>query len=104
MTDMDMLVATGESNEADWNTVKAVIKGIVATDYGIKGIELVSRVLTSFANYSWTGPAPCIPTVIRSLVADGELIEVEVTLESMPYRVKSIYFPANTQLKVLSTD
>jgi hypothetical protein len=38
-------------------------------------------------------------TIVEKCVSDGEIVELEFTVPSMEYRLKSIYFPKDTLLR-----
>jgi hypothetical protein len=61
---------------------------------GVKGVELVMLILgdTNPSNIS----IEAYHYELANLVKEGEIVEVEYTLPSMDYRVKSIYFPKGT--------
>lgn len=44
--------------------------------------------------------APLIVDTMDNMVSEGKIVEVEYVLPSMPYRSKSLYFPALTELIV----
>jgi len=84
-------------------THKNIILDIVNTYPGIKGVELVTQYINALNEKSLLkedehDSASDTVSVIESLVKEEKLIEVEYVLSTAPYRVKSIYFPANTKI------
>ena len=43
-----------------------------------------------------------LPRLMRELVEDGELVEVEYVLPTMNYRAKSFFLPRNSEVVVIS--
>lgn len=42
-----------------------------------------------------------VSKTIELMVERGDIVEVESVLESMPYRAKSLYYPADTEVSVV---
>ncbi len=77
------------------NQMLEAINRTVNSHQGIKGVDLVIQVMGHIN--------PCMfdqelySRTLEFLVATGEVVELEYTLASMEYRIKSIYFPKGTQ-------
>lgn len=71
---------------------------IVNSNGPIKNVDLALEVTKIFHKEELSG----IFHVLEELVESGEIEEIEYTLASMPYRVKSIYFPKGTTIKIVS--
>jgi len=74
--------------------IKELIINCINEHTGIKGVDLVVDVCSNEVNTEEYENA------LNELVMNGEIIEVEYTLPSMDYRVKSMYFPKETVVVV----
>jgi len=83
----------------DYEHLPETIIRIVNNNQGLKGTELVLKLMSADLNIE----ATTLLKAIDEVVQDGEIIEVEYTLptmNSMNYRVKSMYFPKGTVIKI----
>lgn len=78
--------------------VKELIKRVVNEHQGIKAPELVVLVVQQCAEFPFDHES--YDEALTELIAEGEIVEVEYTLPSMDYRVKSIYLPKDTLVEV----
>jgi len=78
------------------NMVNPTLKEIIleVAEKGVKATELIAESMQAMqtAGIDFTNLMP----TIDELVANGDLIEIEYSLPSMPYRIKSFYFPKGT--------
>lgn len=70
---------------------------IVSNSSGIKATELICEV----HQYSIDFELIDYDKTVQELIASGEIIELEYTLPTLPYQIKSIYFPKGTLLRKL---
>lgn len=80
----------------DYEHLPETIIRIVNNNQGLKGTELVLKLMSADLNIE----ATTLLKAIDEVVQDGEIIEVEYTLPMMNYRVKSMYFPKGTVIKI----
>jgi len=68
----------------------------------IKGVELAAKVAKENALATERAEDSCCEyhNTIETMVDDGEIIEVEYTLPTLDYCIKSLYFPAGTEIEV----
>jgi DNA-binding Lrp family transcriptional regulator len=98
-------------NQTDNGTIYAlafssprdVLKHLVDQTPAIKGVELVTNAM----EYIHKNNVPHqvgddLGTILNDLVAEGELIEVEYTLSTMNYRIKSLYFTKDTVVNLVN--
>lgn len=79
-------------------TLREAILISVNAQPGIKSVELVLRVMELIASHGGTFNAIEYFTLTEIMIASGELVELEYVLASMPYKIKSLYFPKGTSL------
>lgn len=77
-------------------TVKELIVQKINDHQGIKATELVVNIISEFGEIESND----YDNALAELINDKEIIEVEYTLPSMDYRVKSLYFPKETVIVV----
>lgn len=76
---------------------EAILK-IINSGQGIKGVDLVLKVLTElFPSEFKSGQ---VLEELTRMVKEGEIIEIEYTLPDMNYRIRSFYLPKGTKLYV----
>lgn len=90
---------------------RELIRDAMAANPGIKAVQLVSEV-TSEVMKRIKAQAPSLGNdnqegknvvdIINAMVKEGELVEVEYVLPTMVYRVKSVYFPKGTIVRIVS--
>ena len=84
-------------------SIEDIILGLVS-EGPIKGTELAAKVTAAYYSQDWSlNDNPFQEQYIKileSMVKNGLIIEVEYVLESMDYRTKSMYFPANTRITI----
>ena len=72
--------------------IKAMLIKAVYDAQGCKATELVAQInFHGLQNQE-------VPQLIVELVADGELVEVEYVLPTIPYRIKSFLLPQGSQV------
>jgi len=83
-------------------TVEDILIERVTRSQGIKAVELASSFVQDCqeAKLSLEWHDPC--AILEHLVASGKLVEVEYVLPGLPFRTKSFYLPAGTQVNVRS--
>jgi len=74
--------------------IKDIISKVINAHRGIDASELVLEVMRQAAYVSF--PNEEFDNALFELVKDGEIVEVEYTMPSMDYRVKSWYLPKDT--------
>lgn len=86
-----------------YGLLKPLIVGLVSEDPGIKGVNLVVEVTTHvFKSPVYEGiETSDILETIDLMVELGDIVEVEYSLKATPYRLKSLYFPAGTEVAVV---
>jgi len=80
-------------------TTQEAILQVINSHNGIKGTELVMKVLELVhcelylkkENYN---------EILDKLVESGEITEIEYSVPSMNYRIKSFYLPKNAQISI----
>lgn len=80
--------------------IEQAILSTVNSSPGIKGVELVLRVMDLLNGHLNTAH---YFHELERLVLKGQVIELEYILPGMSYRLKSLYFPAGTTLHVKET-
>lgn len=80
--------------------IKTLINNAIQECYGIKATELVSVVLPKCISIA-SLPDIDLIELVGEMVANKEIVELEVILPSCNYRVKSMYFPAGTGISVV---
>jgi len=78
------------------------IKLVVNASGPIKGVDLALKVLQNLHPYEFESRE--FLRILDSLVQHGEILEVEYLLPSMRDRVKSLYFPIGTAVKVITQE
>lgn len=99
MRDLECLTSVDDPHPDDLEAAVSVVKGVVEANYGIKAVDLVVRVLSITKDFHWKASAPHVPKLIDRLVQQGALVELQVILPTSTYKVRSLYFPADTVLK-----
>jgi hypothetical protein len=74
---------------------------MINADGPIKGSELVVRFIKRHVADPNIG-AYDVTILLDALVTNGEIIEIEYTVPTMNYRVKSMYFPAGSEITILN--
>lgn len=73
---------------------------VVEEEQGCKEIFLITEVIKKLHNEKKNIPSSDeIIKTLNDLVIKKELIEITYILESMPYKLKSFYFPKGTIIK-----
>jgi hypothetical protein len=67
----------------------------------ISGVEIVSKTTRWAVLNNLSIESIDIPTIMYELSTSGQIIEIEYTLPSNPERIKSIFFPKNTEFNKL---
>lgn len=80
------------------NTDISDVVEIVKENPGIKSTELAAKLTIKKCENSLKVEGHEIVKAIDEAVTEGLILEIEYVLPSMPYRIKSVYFPANTKL------
>lgn len=75
-------------------TIKELILKTVNEHQGIKAVELVVEVSQQSADFPFDMNQ--YENSLMELINDNEIVEIEYTLPSMDYRVKSLYLPKDT--------
>ena len=82
--------------------LKEAIVNTVISHNGCKGTELPVLLTKTYAETSpdvWSAfLSEDFCQVLCELVQDARLVEIEYSLPHLPYRVKSFYLPAGTQV------
>ena len=73
---------------------KILVVNAVTALQGCKATELAASVAFAFDEHS-------LPELIDELVAEGELLELEYEVPTMPYRSKSFLLPKGTSLSLV---
>jgi hypothetical protein len=88
------------------NPVRQLILTTVTNKPGIKATELVVEVMMLLSESGSTlperGSGEGIVNTLNDLVSEQEVVEVEYVLPTMTYRVKSLYFPKGTKVKLVT--
>lgn len=77
-------------------TLRDAILISINTNPGIKGVELVMRVMDLLHSHTAAFNAIDYFRMVEIMIAEGTLIELEYTLMDMPNKVKTLYFPRGT--------
>lgn len=98
MPDLD----NAESNkERDLSNAMPIMVGMVQVNQGIKGLDLIFKFTELAFNMKWhSDNPPNAQDVLDQCVATTRLIEVNFILASSPFRERSLFFTADTQVKV----
>jgi hypothetical protein len=83
--------------------LKDAIISVVTSHNGCKGTELPVLFAKIYSDNAQIWPlfiAPYFQETLTELVAEKHLVEIEYVLSGMPYRTKSFYLPAGTQVEV----
>lgn len=86
-----------------YELLKPLIIGIVSRSPGIKGVQLITdtvQLVLESPAYEGTDLA-YVSKALELMVEREDIVEVEYVLKSMPYRAKSLYFPAGTEVAVV---
>ena len=75
-------------------TLNEAIINVVESFPGIKSTELIVKLGDMIVDYS----IDQISDVLNELTTSKDIVEVEYVLPTMPYRIKSLYFPKGTQI------
>ena len=77
---------------------KIKIENFINESTGIKKMELIPHVIERTPECT----TELITYCIEELVKEGKIMEVEYEVPQMNYRTKSIFFPANTTLRIIN--
>ena len=80
------------------NTDISYVLEIVKESPGIKSAELAAKLTIKKCENNLKVEGSEIVKAIDDAVKEGLILEMEYILPSMPYRIKSVYFPADTKL------
>lgn len=80
------------------NTDISYVVEIVKENPGIKSTELAAKLTIKKCENNLKVEGSEIVKAIDDAAKEGLIIEMEYILPSTPYRIKSIYFPADTKL------
>lgn len=78
--------------------LRGIILEKVNQSTGIKGSELATEVCVRFMEGGINVTIENYRLLIEQLVKEGEIVEIEFCLPSMPERIKSIFFPKGTNI------
>ncbi len=78
--------------------IKDLVSKTVNEHQGIKATELVVLVVQQCSEFPFKHEE--FENAVSELVEEGEIVELEYTLPSMDYRVKSYYLPKGTVIEV----
>jgi len=78
--------------------IKDIISRVINSHQGINGVELVIEVMYQASVTPF--PIEEYENALIELVTEKEIVEVEYTLPTMDYRVKSWYLPKGTMVEV----
>jgi len=85
---------------------KTIILEMIKDNPGIKATEMATdlaiKTFDKLDRYQKDTIFLDIDEIIRKLIYDGEIIEIEYVLKSLDYRIKSLYFPKGTSHEVIS--
>jgi len=75
--------------------IKATLEGYIYMKQGVKAVTLASdeEVLKLLGNESFHD-------VMEELISENRVVEIEYTVPSMPYRLKSFYLPGGSVVVV----
>lgn len=82
--------------------IKGQVKKLVLAKQGCKAGELVAEMTKWFVEKG--DSSEDLLFTIDAMVSDGELIEVEYSLPNMSYRLKSFYFPVDTEVRIIAKE
>jgi len=82
-------------------TLRDAILSSVNSHQGIKGVELVLQVMGKVGMGGFTERE--YQNTLAELLIDGDIVEIEYSLPSMSYRLKSLFFPKGTTFNVPET-
>lgn len=77
-------------------SLRDAILNTVNSHQGIKGVELVLNVMGSVGPVMFDDREYMLE--LSRLLDSGQIVEVEYTLPTMDYRIKSLYFPKGTKV------
>ena len=80
------------------NTDISYVVEIVKENPGIKSTELAAKLTIKKCENNLKVEGDEIVKAIDDAAKEGLILEMEYILPSMPYRIKSVYFPADTKL------
>ena len=80
------------------NTDISYVVEIVKENPGIKSTELAAKLTIKKCENNLKVEGSEIVKAIDDAAKEGLIIEMDYILPSTPYRIKSIYFPADTKL------
>lgn len=80
------------------NTDISYVVEIVKENPGIKSAELSAKLTIKKCENNLKVEGSEIVKAIDDAAKEGLILEMEYILPSMPYRIKSVYFPADTKL------
>ncbi len=83
--------------------IKELIKKTVNQNPGIKGVNLVLDVTVSLSKEVDEWEEDAYFEALEDLVSQKEIIEVEYVLPGLGNKIKSIYFPKGTDVRLLKT-
>lgn len=85
------------SKEEDLSFVKQKIKDIIFDKTGVRAVELVSEVVPQCLHLKTEID---YPSLLETMVQEGDIVEVEILHPLYSNRIKSIYFPSGTGISV----
>lgn len=80
------------------NTDISYVLEIVKENPGIKSAELAAKLTIKKGENNLKVEGSEIVKAIDDAAKEGLILEMEYILPSIPYRIKSVYFPADTKL------
>lgn len=80
------------------NTDISYVVEIVKENPGINSAELAAKLTIKKCENNLKVEGSEIVKAIEDAAKEGLILEMEYILPSMPYRIKSVYFPADTKL------
>ena len=80
------------------NTDISYVVEIVKENPGIKSTELAAKLTIKKCENNLKVEGSEIVKAIEDAAKEGLILEMEYILPSTPYRIKSVYFPADTKL------
>lgn len=82
--------------------ISSLISEIVNESPGINAIELTTKIVKLMIERLGTISEMDFMEAIDCAVVKKQIVEVEYVTPSMNYRIKSLYFPAGTEITVKS--
>lgn len=83
--------------------VKKILINLVDENPGVKATTLITKATAKYYEEKEEGDTPSdVLESLNFLVDQKQLVEIEYVLPTMSYRVKSLYFPKGTKVRVLS--